>query len=265
VKGNLQQLISLQQADLRLEEITLQKQRVPAMIEGARQPLLAAQSRRDTLKKDFDLAVKERKAREQELAEHEQAIGKLEDRAIKGEIKTNKEYQAHKFEIELAKKKKGEVEEQLLMLMDQVDSMKKELGRAEEAVKAAEQRFTAEKTSLETSIGSLDEQLKELSLNRKDIAAGVESSLLRSYEKLRSTRKGQALAGVSKDGTCMACRLQIQPQVVSDVKRATNILSCSYCHRILYWVGEPLPPAQPIEQERPSEEASLQQTAKTAE
>jgi predicted nucleic acid-binding Zn-ribbon protein len=264
VKGNLQQLIELQQADLRLEEITLQKRRVPGLIEAARRPLQAAQAQRDTVKKDFEIAVKDRKSREQELTDHEQAISKLEDRAIKGEIKTNKEYQAHKFEIELAKKKKGEVEEQLLILMDQVDAMKKDLGLTEEAVKTAEQRFNAEKSSQEASIGTLDGQLKELSQKRKDIAASVESSLLRSYEKLRGTRKGQALAGVSKDGTCMACRLQIEPQVVSDVKRATNIFTCSYCHRILYWVGEPLPSVPPIDQERPSEVVPLEQTAKTA-
>jgi len=55
------------------------------------------------------------------------------------------------------------------------------------------------------------------------------------------TRKGRALAGVTKEGSCMACRLQIEPQIVSDVKRATTINTCSYCQRILYWIGEPAP------------------------
>jgi predicted nucleic acid-binding Zn-ribbon protein len=260
VKGNLQQLITLQEADLRLEELALKKRRLPEMVEAARQPLQAAQTQRDTLKKEFDLAVKERKTREQDLAAQEQTISKLDDRALKGEIKTNKEFQAHKFEVDLAKKKKGEIEEQLLILMDQVDAMKKELTRLEEAAKTADQRFTMEKSALEASVGALDGELAELTRTRKEIAGAVEPSLVRKYEKLRATRKGVALAAVSKEGSCMACRLHVEPQIVAEVKRADNILTCSYCQRILYWTGgQAQPPAEP---ERSSEEVAAQETGR---
>jgi hypothetical protein len=261
VKGDLQRLTNLQEVDIRLTELALRKRRLPEMIEAARHPLRDAQAQRDTIKKEFDLATQERKAREQDLAVQEQAISKLEERAIKGEIKTNKEYQAHKFEVELAKKKRGEIEEQLLVLMEQVDVKKKELTRAEQTVKDAEQRFNTEKGTLEGSIGPLDEELAALGQKRKDMAAGLEASLLRTYERLRSTRKGQALAGVNKSGNCMACRLQIEPQVVSDVKRAENILTCSYCHRILYWAGDPPPAATTVEPERQAEEVGMEQAA----
>ena len=254
MKGKLQDLIDLQETDLRLEELALRKRRLPEMIEAAGRPLQVAQAERDSLKKDFDVALHDRKSREQDLAAQEQAISKLEDRAVKGEIKTNKEFQAHRFEIELAKKKKGEIEDQLLLLMELVDTKKKELTRVEEAVKTSEQRFNAEKTTLEGSVGALEAELAEVTRKRKEMAAGVEPSLLRTYEKLRVTRKGQALAGVTKEGNCRACRLQIEPQVVSDVKRANKVLTCSYCHRILYWAGDPVP-------ERPPEQVPVEQAA----
>ena len=259
MKGKLQHLIELQQTDLHLEDLAIRKRRLPEMIEAARRPLQAAQLGRDTLKKEFDLALHDRKSREQDLAAQEQAISKLEDRAVKGEIKTNKEYQAHRFEIELAKKKKGEIEDQLLLLMEQVDTKKKELAGVEAALKISEQRFEAERVTLEGSVSVLEEELAEVTRKRKEIAAAVEPSLLRTYEKLRGTRKGQALAGVTKEGSCMACRLQIEPQVVSDVKRANTILTCSYCQRILYWVGEPIQP------EQASATVSVEQTADKAE
>ena len=258
MKGKLQDLIDLQETDLRLEELALRKRRLPEMIEAAGRPLQAAQAERDSLKKDFDVALHDRKSREQDLSAQEQAISKLEDRAVKGEIKTNKEFQAHRFEIELAKKKKGEIEDQLLVLMEQVDTKKKELTRAEEAVKSSEQRFNVEKTTLEGSVGALEAELAEVTRKRKEMAAGVEPSLLRTYDKLRVTRKGQALAGVTKEGNCRACRLQIEPQVVSDVKRANTVLTCSYCHRILYWAGDPVP-------ERPPEQVPVEQAADRAE
>ncbi len=258
MKEQLARLIALQEADLRLEELAERKRRIPELVEAARGLLQSAQVSQDSLKQEFEKLTKDRKACEQELAEQEQAISKLHDRTTKGEIKTNREYQAHLLEIELAKKKKGEIEEQLLILMDGVDVKKKDLGQAEAAVKETEQRFAAEKASLEGSVGALDEELAGLRQKRETVMAAIEPSLLRNYEKLRVGKKGQALAGVNKNGTCMVCRLQVPPQVIAEVKRATTIQTCSQCHRILYWAGEPVQ-VVPVP-EKPAEAVEVEET-----
>ena len=263
MKDQLARLIALQEADLRLEELAERKRRIPEMVEAARQPLQAAQTLRDSTKQTFEKTGKDRKACEQELAEQEQVISKLQDRTTKGEIKTNREYQAHLLEVELAKKKRGEIEERLLILMDEVDVKKKELAQAETAAKEAEQRFAAEKAELEGSVDALDEELAGLRQKREALMVAIEPSLLRNYEKLRASKKGQALAGINKEGSCMACRLQVQPQVVAEVKRATSILTCSYCHRILYWAGEPVQ-IVPVP-EKPTEVVEVEEAAETTE
>jgi len=91
----------------------------------------------------------------------------------------------------------------------------------------------------------------------------LDPEILRTYEKLRATRKGRALAGVTKEGTCMACRLQVQPQVVMEVKRATAIQTCSQCHRILYWAGEPVQIVSVPE--KPAEVLEVEEAAETTE
>jgi predicted nucleic acid-binding Zn-ribbon protein len=263
MKEHLERLIALQEADLRLEEIAERKRRIPEMVEAASQPLVTAQATRDSLKQEFDKLAKDRKSCEQDLAAQEQAISKLQDRTTKGEIKTNREYQAHLVEIELAKKKKGEIEDQILILMEQVDTRKKDLAQAEAAVKEADKRFAAEKASLEGSVGALDEEWAALKQKREAMVGSIEPTLLRTYEKLRASKKGHALAGVNKDGSCMACRLQVQPQVVAEVKRGISILTCSNCQRILYWTGEPV---QIVPQpERKIEEIQVEETAETTE
>jgi len=252
MKEQLERLIALQEADLRLAESAERKRRIPEMVEAARQPLQAAQTLRDTVKQASETTGKERKACEQALAEQEQAISKLQDRTTKGEIKTNREYQAHLLEIEIAKKKRGEIEEQLLILMDAVDAKKKEAAQAEAAVKEAERKFADEKAALEGSVGALDEELAGLRRKREALLAEIDPSLLRTYEKLKISKKGHALAGINKDGSCMACRLQVQPQVVAEVKRANAIQTCFECHRILYWAGDPVQivplPEKPVEE-----------------
>src|SRR5438034_10381670 len=124
MKEHLDRLIALQEADLRLEEIAERKRRIPELVEAARQPLLTAQATRDSLKQEVDKLSKDRKSCEQDLAEQEQAISKLQDRTTKGEIKTNREYQAHLVENEIDKKKKGEIVVQLLLLMAKGDKNK---------------------------------------------------------------------------------------------------------------------------------------------
>ena len=263
MKEQLERLIALQEADLRLAESAERKRRIPEMVEAARQPLQAAQTLRDTVKQASETTGKERKACEQALAEQEQAISKLQDRTTKGEIKTNREYQAHLLEIEIAKKKRGEIEEQLLILMDAVDAKKKEAAQAEAAVKEAERKFADEKAALEGSVGALDDELAGLRQQREVLLTEIDPSLLRTYEKLKISKKGQALAGINKDGSCMACRLQVQPQVVAEVKRANAIQTCFECHRILYWAGDPVQ-IVPIP-EKPAEVLEVEEAAETTE
>ena len=262
VKDQTQNLIALQEIDSRFEESAERKRKLPELVEAAGQPLQSAQTSRDALKQEYDGATKDRKTCEQDLAVQEQAISKLQDRAVKGEIKTNKEYQAHLFEIELAKKKKGEIEERLLLLMDKVDAKKKELAQAETISKEAERRFNDEKAALEGSVSGLEMGLAELRQRREALVAAVDPSLLRTYERLRSSRKGQALAGLNKDGSCLVCRLQVEPQVVAEVKRGTAIYTCSNCQRIFYWAGEP---AQFTTIVDPPDKVEAQEAAETTE
>lgn len=263
MKEQLERLIALQEADLRVQELVERARRIPEMVEAAGRPRHVARTVRDALLCAAETTGKARASCEQDLAAQEQVIGKLQDRTTKGEIKTNREYQAHLLEVEMAKKKRGEIEEQLLILMDAVDAKKKDLAQAEAAAKEAEQRFMAEKAVLEGSVGALDEELAGLRQIRESLVAAVEPALLRRYDQLKGSKKSQALAGVTQDGSCMACRLQVQPQVVAEVKRATAILTCSYCHRILYWAGGPVQ-IVPVS-DKPAEFLEVEEAAETTE
>jgi len=103
--------------------------------------------------------------------------------------------------------------------------------------------------------------LAALRQKRETMVAAIDPSLVRTYEKLRRSKKGHALAGVNKDGSCMACRLHVQPQVVAEVKRAATIHTCEHCQRILYWTGEPVHIVP--KEERKADEVEVEETAET--
>ena len=237
----LQPLIELQALDLRGSAIREQRRRIPDRLQTAEQPLRDARQLLDKASTRAEDATKARRERERELEAQEAHIDKM--RARVSEIKKNVEYQAHLFEIQVADKKKGEIEEQILVLMEEVEQQQRAVQQAKSRVAEAEAAFGKQKTELEALDARLAEELGALEEKRKVVEASAEKSLLNRYNKLKSTRKDLALAPI-RGGICSGCRLQIEPQLVAEVKRAEKLLSCSYCQRILYWEEESSTPSE---------------------
>jgi predicted nucleic acid-binding Zn-ribbon protein len=232
----LSPLIELQKLDLRIAEAKEQRRKIPQRLEAAEAPLRDAKRILTESSVAVERYTKERRSHEKDLEAHEDRIGKMKDRAA--QLKTNQEYQAHLFEVDLANKKKGEIEEQILLAMEKIDQLQRVVKEAQVKVGEAEQSFGREKTTLDEQDRRLAVELAELEGQQKELAAKVDKPLLDQYTRLKSTRKDQALAAV-KEGICRGCRLQLPPQLVAQVKRMENLHTCPYCHRMLYWEGEP--------------------------
>ncbi|MCA1818393.1 MAG: C4-type zinc ribbon domain-containing protein, partial [Acidobacteria bacterium] len=58
------------------------------------------------------------------------------------------------------------------------------------------------------------------------------------YERIgKRIRNGVAMAE-AKNGACTACFMALRPQVMADVRRGEEIITCDNCNRILYYAGE---------------------------
>lgn len=236
----LRPLIELQTLDLRIAEIKEHQRKLPVLLETARAPLNDILKQLADLTASLEAATKERRSLEKDLEAHETKTEKL--RARLSELKTNKEYQAHLFEIEMANKNKGEIEERILVWMEKIEQLQKDLAEVQAKKTEAEKQFAEEKARLDTQQASLTAELAELEQKHKEIAVTVEKGLLARYTKLRASRREQALAPV-RNGICFGCKLQLPPQLVAEVRRSDVLLACNHCQRILYWEGEPVPEA----------------------
>lgn len=232
---NLSPLIELQKYDLRIMEIKDQRKKIPERLAVAEAPLREASQILKDAAAAVESLVKERRSHEKDLEAHEAQTEKMKNRL--SELKTNKEYQAHLFEIEMANKKKGEIEDKILGCMEQIEQLQRSSKEAQERVKAAESVFADEKRELDELDRKLAAELAELEEQQRQCQGRVEKDLLARYTKLKASRKDQALAAV-KDGICCGCRLQVPPQLIAQVKRSNDLHTCPYCHRMLYWAGE---------------------------
>jgi predicted nucleic acid-binding Zn-ribbon protein len=232
---NLSPLIELQKLDLRIMEISEQRRRIPERLQAVEAPLREAKQFLEETSAAMDASVKERRAHERDVEAQDAHTDKM--RARLSELKTNKEYQAHLFELQMANKKKSEIEDRVLACMEKVEQLQQIAKDAQDKVRAAEQVFTKEKQVLDELDGRLASELAELESQHRDRSANVEPALLARYTKLKASRKDQPLAAI-KGGMCAGCRLQIPPQLVAEVKRSQDLHTCPYCHRILYWDGD---------------------------
>jgi predicted nucleic acid-binding Zn-ribbon protein len=231
VNSQLQYLIELQTFDLRIFKIQDQQRKAPELLRAVEAPLQEILTRIQVLKKTGESLVTQRRSAERELATQEDSLHKVRNRL--SELKTNKEYQAHLFEIEQARKKKDSIEENVLELMERVEENEKAIKELEEQASEAKKVFDVESARLEAQVAELGQELTDLERQQKMVAEMVEKPLLARYNRLKTMRKGFAVAEV-RDGACGGCRLQLPPQLVAEVRRGDELMDCSYCHRILF-------------------------------
>jgi uncharacterized protein len=232
----LSPLLELQKLDLRILEISDARRKIPDLLHTAEAPLRDTSHILNETKTAAEAAVKERRSHEKDLEAHEAQTEKMKSHAAS--LKTNKEYQAHLFELDLANKKRGDFEEKILVCMDKIDQLQRTVKEAEGKKKALEATFAQEKKVLDEQDRTLAVELSQVEAHYREAAARVEKSLLDRYLQIKASRKDQPLAAV-RDGICTGCRLQIPPQLIAQVKRSDNLHVCPYCRRMLYWEGEP--------------------------
>jgi len=230
----LSPLVELQKLDLRIMEVDEIRRKIPERLRTAEAPLQEATRLLNDTKTAVEAAVKERRSHEKDLEAHEAQTDKMKSRL--SELKTNKEYQAHLFELQMANKKKSEIEDKVLACMERIEQLQQTAKDQQEKVQVAEQAFTKEKQVLDELDGRLSAELAELESQHRDRSTKVDPALLARYAKLKASRP-QPLAAI-KGGMCAGCRLQIPPQLIAEVKRSQDLHTCPYCHRMLYWDGD---------------------------
>lgn len=231
-------------------EISEIRRKIPERLHAAETPLQEAAKQLSGAKAAIDAAVKERRSHEKDLEAHEAHTDKMKSHAAS--LKTNKEYQAHLFELELANKKRGDFEEKILLMMEKTDQLQQTLNKLQEKRTALEKEFIQEKQELDAQDMELATELAQLQLRHGEASGRVEKALLDRYNQVKASRKDHPLAAV-RDGICLGCRLQIPPQLIAQVKRSEDLHLCPYCRRILYWEGEPTAEGSSALESKPSD------------
>lgn len=241
MKAELSHLIALQNADTNIR-------RLQAEIEGI--PERRAEIERGFDQRAFEIrALEERRDNARlERARLESEIFEQKQRAERADrnlmaAKKPDEYTAAIREADAARKQISAFETQILEQMEIVDQAEKDLTeRAPEVEKLGadmEARFKAFDEQARTQ----QQQVENARAERERLMNELPKATSAMYKRIVSRiRDGVAMAE-ARNGACMACYMALRPQIMADVRRGEEVITCDNCNRILYYA--PANAAQP--------------------
>ncbi|TET19987.1 MAG: hypothetical protein E3J78_05040 [Candidatus Cloacimonadota bacterium] len=152
-------------------------------------------------------------------------------------VKTNKEYAALLKEIAAEEADIERLEEEMLVLLDNHETMENEKKEEEQALNKMQERYEKDKKMLEEKKVLFEKEIMEKKVERENIGTELESSLLKRYERIRKLRDGIAVVQIQGEN-CGGCFTRIPPQVINEAKRGDRILTCESCGRIIIYMEE---------------------------
>ena len=227
-------LWAVQQADLRLAALRAERAALDdgtalrAETDAARDAANAAAARLHTAQstlRDQDL----------QLATAETKRKKAEGDLYGGRISNPKELAGLEEEIAGLARTGGHLEDRILGLLDEVETLKQEEAQRRSEARALEERLAAHVAAYERERGRIDGEIAAREAERARLAAAVEPRLLKKYEGIAAQEGGVGMVAIV-GGFCGGCRNDVPARFVSRV-RAGEVVTCERCHRILYLDG----------------------------
>ncbi len=170
---------------------------------------------------------------DEQIQTNDTLITKIE--AKRRSVKTEREYQSLIKEEEQLRTRKAQIEEEMIVCMDQMETLEGTIAAKETELTQIREQVEADIQSVREEASTSESRHAELSREWEQMAAEVDRRLLDKFIKVKKqTPDGRALAPVKK-AICLACHMNIPPQMYNELQRFDSLKLCPFCFRILYW------------------------------
>ena len=226
-----EKLINLQKLDKEITDVSLFLENIPSKIEEINKKIETSSQIVTLAKEKMTQNQKKRRDLEAAVKDIKEQISKY-NRQL-NEVKTNKEYSILLKEIEEAKQKDNDMEEEIISEMLSADEIEDEIKTASQKYSEAEEKFSKEKDVLQQEKKKFETKKDKLNQKKEKLVPKIPSDQVNLYLKIYKRNSGIALSPV-KEEFCSLCHLRIRPQVINELKGKEKIILCENCGRILY-------------------------------
>lgn len=229
----LKALMELQALDTAADGLRRRLAELPGAELAIEKSLEAARTAVEAAKAALADNAQARRALEKDVAAVDTRLSRFDDH--RAAVKTNQEYTALLHEIATAKSEKDAVEEKLLLLMEEADTLTAGQKAAERSLADESTHARDARSALEAERGQIEQELARLAVERAREASALDAALLAKYAQLLKQRRGLAVARMAGD-ICEACHVRLRPHVTQQIRRNDAIVQCDSCQRILYFI-----------------------------
>ena len=231
MQAQIEILASLQTVDREIKEQTGRKQKLLDELRVTEKQIQVKKTEIDALRVTY--AEKEKFRSEKDRVFQDEGKKAMDKRMRMNRIKNVKELQALQREIEQMKQSNGELEEELIKVMQDIDGIKAQIQAKESEMAAMQAEWENKQNELQAEITGIDAAVSEAATRRQNIASQVAGDLMSRYELIFSRRGGTAVVEVAA-GICQGCYMNLPPQLWNEINRNEKLHLCPSCQRILY-------------------------------
>lgn len=158
-------------------------------------------------------------------------IARSEQHLYNGTIKNPKELDDLQKDIASLRRRRQQLEDELLEVMIEREEVEKAHTQAQEYLGEVEAGWSAQQANLLSERDALQGRLVEIERARATLLTQIEDDILSTYQQLRRRKGGVAVAQVL-DGACGACGVALSPGLEWQLRQGKQA-RCSNCERIL--------------------------------
>ena len=233
MKAELEKLINLQKTDSEIRRL--------------KQLLDTADARRAELEREFEKhafsirEIQERRDRlgaertelENQIASNKTYLERAE-RNLK-HAQNQKEYETAMRETDALQKQIAAIEAQQLEGMTALEEVEKEIESRADEINTLDQKRAVALKEFDAELKRDRTELAKVESGRDAVFKTLPPNLAAVYNRLtQRSRDGIAVAEVV-NGSCSACFMALRPQMLVEVRRGEQIITCESCTRILYF------------------------------
>jgi predicted nucleic acid-binding Zn-ribbon protein len=239
VKAELQKLIALQNLDTTIRKLEKDQQATP--------------ERRAEIEREFDQRAFEIRALENRRDEAKHTRARLENEVMeqKGRVeraernlmssKKPDEYTAAIREADAARKLISGLETQILEQMEQLEQSEAALTERASEIASMNSDREAKLKAFDEESGTIGERLAAARKEREEVFASLPKAISAQYSRIGARIRDGVAVAEARNRSCSACFMSLRPQMMAEIRRGDDIITCDNCGRILY-----VAPAEPV-------------------
>lgn len=229
---NLENLLALQEADMKRLALEQQLAAAPRDIAAVETKIAAEKQAIETAKSEWHGLEAKKKSLENDIKSAQEKAAKYRTQQL--EVRKNDEYRALTHEIETMETTIGSFEEEELKVMYAIDEAKKRFAAAERVLKENISGHEAKIAALRAHEKELRAEHEKAVAETTAARSHVIEPQARLYDRL-AKKPGLPVCVPVQGGRCGGCHMKVSSNIEFEARKAENIVTCDQCGRIVLW------------------------------